>query len=61
MSNITLYVALVAIACVYWSPARVLAVITLALIAAGNMPVAIGALLFLVVLYYFIKIRPKRK
>jgi hypothetical protein len=61
MSNITLFVALVAIACIFWSPAKVLAVITLALIAAGNIPVAIGALLFLAALYYFIKIRPKRK
>ena len=61
MSNITLYVALVAIACIFWSPAKVLAVITLALIAAGNMPAAIGALLFLAVLFYFIKNKPKRK
>ena len=59
MSSITLFVALAAIACIFWSSAKVLAVITLLLIAGSNPPAAIFALSIAAVLFYFTKIKRK--
>jgi hypothetical protein len=59
MSSLTFFVVVVAIASIFWSPAKVLAVITLLLVAGGNPTVAIFALLFLAVLFYLTKIKWK--
>ena len=53
MSSITAVVVIVAILCIFYSPGKVLAAITLLLIAGSNPLVAIAALFFGAVLFYF--------
>ena len=53
MSSITAFVVIVAVLCIFYNPGKVLAAITLLLIAGGNPPVAIAVLLFGAVLFYF--------
>ena len=55
MSSITAFVVIVAMICVFYSPGKVLAAITLLLIAGSNPLVAIAALFFGAVLFYFTK------
>ena len=57
MSSVTLFVVIVAVLCIFYNPGKVLAVITLLLIAGGNPPVAILALSSAAVLFYFTKIK----
>jgi hypothetical protein len=59
MSSITAFVVIVAVLCIFYNPGKVLAAITLLLIAGGNPPVAIAVLLFGSVLFYFTKIKRK--
>ena len=53
MNSITAFVVIVAVLCVFYSPGKVLAAITLLLIAGSNPTAAIAALLFGAVLFYF--------
>ena len=53
MNSITAFVVIVAVLCIFYNPGKVLAAITLLLIAGSNPPVAIAALLFGAVLFYF--------
>ena len=57
MSNITAFVVIVAVLCIFYNPGKVLAAITLLLIAGSNPPVAIAVLFFGAVLFYLTKIR----
>ena len=59
MSSITLFVVIVAVLCIFYNPGKVLAVITLLLIAGSNWPVAIFALLLAAMLFYFTKTKRK--
>jgi len=61
MSSITAFVVIVAVLCIFYNPGKVLAAITLLLIAGSNPLVAIAVLILGAVLYYFIHIKPKRK
>ena len=59
MSSITLFVVIVAVLCIFYNPGKVLAVITLLIIAGSNWLVAIFALSIAAVLFYFTKIKRK--
>lgn len=59
MSSITAFVVIVAVLCIFYNPGKVLAAITLLLIAGSNPPAAIAALIFAAVLFYFTKIKRK--
>ncbi len=61
MSSITAFVVIVAVLCIFYNPGKVLAAITLLLIAAGNPPIAIAVLIIGAVLFFFIYVKPKRK
>ena len=57
MSSITAVVVIVAVLCIFYNPGKVLAAITLLLITGSNPLVAIAALFFGAVLFYFTKKR----
>jgi len=59
MSSSTIFVALVAIACIFWSPAKVLSIITLLVIFSRDLPAALVALLLGAALFYFTKTKRK--
>jgi hypothetical protein len=59
MSTLTFFVVVVAVLCVIYQPAKVLAIITLLLLATSNPVVAVFTLLLLAAFYHFTKTKRK--
>jgi hypothetical protein len=59
MSSITLFAVIVAVLCIFYNPGKVLAVITLLLVAGSNWSVAIVSLSIAAALFYLTKIKRK--
>ena len=59
MSTLTFLVVVVAVLCVFYQPAKVLAIITLVLLASSNPLTAIFALLLLAAFHHITKTKRK--
>ena len=59
MSTLTFLAVVVAVLCVFYQPAKVLAIITLLLLASSNPVAGLFALLLLAAFFHFIKTKRK--
>jgi len=59
MSTLTFLVVVVAVLCVFYQPAKVLAIITLLVLVSSNPLAAVFALLLLAAFYHFTKTKRK--